>query len=115
MGYFLSSKLYHSRIGVLVHWCPGCKERHSVYIDEAGHNNNIVWSFNGDYEKPTFSPSVKHSTNVPRTIEELTKPVTYVKCHYSITDGMIIYCNDSMHEFAGKSIPLPCLPTFNEG
>lgn len=31
-------------------WCPGCNRAHSIKIG--------VWQFNGDVEKPTFSPSV---------------------------------------------------------
>lgn len=58
------------------------------------------WTFNGDLEKPTFSPSLLVTgflnTQHPDGI-----------CHSYITDGKIMYLNDSTHECAGKTIELP--------
>ncbi len=34
MGYYISSKWYRSAPGMLAHWCPGCNERHFIYVKE---------------------------------------------------------------------------------
>jgi hypothetical protein len=51
------------------------------------------WSWNGDTENPTIRPSIlsEDGTN---------------KCHCWITDGKVIFLNDSNHEFAGKTMDL---------
>ena len=77
-----------------VHHCPGCSAIH-VVPDDRG------WTFNGDYEQPTFQPSVRLSK--PRKQGE--QPITY--CHYIVTDGKINYCADSTHSLAGQTIVLP--------
>jgi hypothetical protein len=41
--------------GSVTFWYPGCKEYHSIHVEGSEHP---VWSFNGDYESPTFTPSV---------------------------------------------------------
>lgn len=38
--------------GGYMHWCPGCEEVH-VLPDR--------WTFNGDLDSPTFTPSFRHS------------------------------------------------------
>lgn len=83
--------------GYYHHWCPGCKARH--LIPDWGDDGKR-WSFNGDFERPTFTPSVRLSAGGK----------TY--CHYFITDGRIIYCDDSEHELKGQTVMLPDLPKF---
>jgi hypothetical protein len=36
-------------------------------------------------------------------------------CHYFLTDGLISFCGDSTHDFAGKTVPLPELPERMQG
>lgn len=79
--------------------CPGCKREHSLPI--AG---KVVWSFNGNRDKPTFSPSIK-ITSVRSPFPPFD--ATPLICHSFITDGMIQFCSDSTHELAGKTVPLP--------
>lgn len=94
------------------HWCPGCKEMHTLFDS---------WTFvNNDLNKPTFSPSFRHSGF--KTINDEygnwlgewerdanNKPIPDV-CHYILTDGILNYCNDCTHELKGQSVPLPELP-----
>lgn len=75
------------------HWCPGCDQVHPI-PDEG-------WTFSGNQESPTFTPSVKHTWG--------SKPGSRC-CHYFVTDGVIHYCSDSTHPMAGRSLPLPELP-----
>jgi len=71
--------------GRYMHWCSGCQITHPLPDS---------WTFNGDLERPTFSPSFKQM-------------IGDVTCHYFITNGDIVYCADSWHGLAGKTVPLP--------
>lgn len=88
--------------GQLLFNCPGCKEPHSFNI-EPGPNgvggNKPVWQFNGDMEKPTFSPSLL----VRWTYGENREPRV---CHSFVTDGMIQFLSDCTHTLAGQTVPL---------
>lgn len=76
----------------LVHRCAGCNEDHLIPMW-----GEKPWTFNNDFEKPTLSPSVKH-TFAPGSKRHI--------CHYFIRDGQIQYCSDSNHELAGKTVEL---------
>lgn len=58
------------------------------------------WTFNGNLEKPTFSPSLL-------VTGYLNAEQPDGVCHSYITDGKIQYLSDSTHEYAGKTIELP--------
>lgn len=81
--------------GLYRHWCPGCQSNHLIPV---GEENKVRWEFNGSMEKPTFSPSVRHSWNDGKC------------CHYYIRDGQIQFCSDSSHSLSGQTVPLPELP-----
>lgn len=80
--------------------CPGCKHRHLIYTKEQSPGG-AKWIFNGDLEKPNFTPSIfvnpkNHECYVP----ELHS------CHSFIRDGKIQFLNDCTHESAGQTIEL---------
>ena len=96
------------------HWCPGCLEMHRLPDS---------WSFNGNVNSPTFTPSFRHS-GVKRVIvdgkwagdwagdwiyDAQGEPIPHI-CHYILTDGVLNFCGDCTHELSGKSVPLPELP-----
>jgi hypothetical protein len=94
--------------------CPGCGQCHYVNIAPPTDKNGPVWGFNGNTERPTFTPSVKVSGTKRLTdaqIEEFKKtgalpePVDFV-CHFFVRDGHIEYCGDSTHALAGKTVPM---------
>lgn len=94
--------------GRLGFWCPGCQEMHVV---------TSGWSFNGDYERPTFSPSVLVTWRHPKGHTNANPaPVGYdgeyveERCHTYITDGRIQFLGDCTHELAGQTIPLEPRP-----
>lgn len=89
------------------HWCPGCKQVHSIAVEKA-FANGARWSFNGSEEAPTFEPSVKVHWTRPKSHGELAGK-EYV-CHYFLRDGVIDFLSDSTHELAGKKVPLPDFP-----
>lgn len=79
----------------LVH-CPGCKMPHQIHTSP---DQKVNWTFNGDMEKPTFSPSllVKY-----RWGEERDNNV----CHSFIRNGVWEFLNDCTHELAGQKVPM---------
>lgn len=80
------------------HWCPGCNEKHYINTDEG---SGPKWSFNGNWDTPTFTPSVSISWG--------DQPGAR-RCHYNITDGQVIFHGDCTHELKGMTVPLPDLP-----
>lgn len=82
----------------IAHWCPGCKGPHVIYTEYPGH---AVWTWNGDVDKPTTTPSVRCFTTDPDGKNQRTL------CHYFLTDGNIVFCADCPHEFSGKTVPIP--------
>jgi hypothetical protein len=97
--------------------CPACNSSHSVVI----RGNVPAWDWNGDYEKPTFSPSilVTHPVWVPEITEDNWQEwcahpwqqTQHTKiCHSFVRDGQIQYLTDCTHELAGKTVDLPDLP-----
>lgn len=102
--------------GGYIHWCPGCEEVHTIST-EAPYT--LHWSFNGDVDRPTFSPSVRIKGKKRRIENGIWKgewerdehghPVDFC-CHYILTDGQLQYCGDSTHPLSGQTVPLPELP-----
>lgn len=90
------------------HYCPGCESNHGIWT-EARNSRGATWSFDGNMESPTFSPSIKVTYNgadAGQTDEDGFKSPPEV-CHYFIRNGMIEFCGDSTHSLAGKTVPLP--------
>jgi hypothetical protein len=81
-----------------------CKSGFYVVFKCHKHGEHLVeaarWHFNGNLDKPTISPSVRHFVPQVGSTPENTI------CHYSIADGEITYHGDNPHEFAGKKLDL---------
>lgn len=60
------------------------------------------WTWNGDVENPTIRPSVR--TIFP-TVDDDGNLVDAI-CHSWITDGKIIFLEDSTHELSGQTLDL---------
>lgn len=77
-----------------------------------------TWSWDGDLERPTISPSVlvhPHDRFIDGSLERpaLTAPeniTTTPLCHSFVTDGRIEYLSDSTHALAGQTVDLPEWP-----
>jgi hypothetical protein len=72
--------------------CKACGYSHGVWVTSKSPYTGAQWSFNGNMEKPTFSPSLNINA-------------TY-KCHSFITDGKIQYLNDCTHSMAGLTLEM---------
>lgn len=102
-----------------VHWCPACGEAH-VYVTEQIRPGGPQWTFNGDKDAPTFTPSMKITGKQTTQDDKGEWTGDWVRgpdgkaldmcCHYFITTGQIIYCGDSTHSLKGQKVPLPDLP-----
>ena len=93
----LSSKLRDIEGGRLLFWCPGCKDPHMV---NTRRGERPCWTWNGDAERPTLSPSVLtyHPDGQPP------------RCHLFLREGRIQFLGDCTHELAGQTVDLPDLP-----
>lgn len=102
-----AGKLLRKCDGGYLVWCPACSEAHVVAVEKP-LGNGAKWTFNGDLEKPTFSPSllVKTGSAVDPDFKDGPDDPPTV-CHSFIRDGNWEYCPDSRHELAGKTVPIP--------
>jgi hypothetical protein len=77
-------------------WCCGCESYHAYQVKPV-YETDKVWSFNGDEDNPTFSPSL---------VVELPGK----RCHLFVRDGKIEYLADCSHHLAGKTVELLAEP-----
>ncbi|CCW20150.1 hypothetical protein EBBID32_45210 [Sphingobium indicum BiD32] len=72
------------------------------------HDERTRWRWNGDADKPTFTPSILVRTG--RAVdpsyewEEGDPPEV---CHSFVTDGRIQFLTDCTHAFAGQTVDIP--------
>lgn len=97
----LGAKLRRLEGGRVAFWCPGCKTGHQINVFEDPNRQGPLWGFNGDGDKPTFTPSI--FVNPPH----LRGPSTRPSCHSFVTDGRIQFLSDSTHALAGQTVDLP--------
>lgn len=81
------------QLGLIYFKCPGCQVLHM--IPTAGKS---AFRFNGDFEKPTISPSVlvQGFLNKSKSI-----------CNFTVTDGNIYFLPNSTHDRADQTVELP--------
>ena len=93
-------------------WCPGCKHAHSFPTSEKWYDDSKlyegkrkpVWSFSGDLDCPSFTPSLRVFITDPNTKQERTL------CHSVITNGQIAFYNDCEHDLKNQTVELPSIP-----
>lgn len=98
--------LENDRVGF---WCDGCNELHIVRVPP----HPRAWGFNGDYDKPTFTPSVLVQ-GVERLTEDEYERVRSGEvvqqrprvCHSFVTDGRVAYLSDCTHGLKGMTVEL---------
>lgn len=74
--------------------CPGCGIGHSFRVE----GNGPRWTFNGDVDKPTFSPSL---------LVRWRHQDRDMVCHSFVTDGRMQFLTDCTHSLAGQTIDMP--------
>lgn len=70
--------------------CPGCQSNHAF---------DSRWTFNGDFQKPTFNPSL--------LVEIGKHPNPPDRCHSFVKEGKIQFLNDCSHDMAGQTVDIP--------
>lgn len=101
----LSAVLRRSTNNSLLFTCPGCKGWHVVNVESDARPR---WDWNGDVDRPTFSPSILVRTG--RAVDPTFKPEPGDPpevCHSFVTDGRIQFLTDSTHDLAGQTVDLP--------
>jgi hypothetical protein len=89
-------------------YCPGCRRCHTFTTGSAVGPN---WTFSGDLDRPTFSPSLLIFTTRPKggdTANPEDERVTL--CHLFVRGGKIEYCGDSPHELRGQTVDMVDIP-----
>lgn len=97
----ISKTLRSAEDGRLLFWCPGCDTAHAV---PHGAGTGPRWTWNGDAERPTFSPSLLVTYDGADAGTPNGLPAV---CHSFISDGRIQFCSDSTHALAGKTVDIP--------
>lgn len=112
--------------------CPGCKSYHALTTTRHA-GNGARWNFNGDYDKPTITPSILSTsewddesalteadygpwTPIPGCEDAKQRDVlpgsrSKVKkhrevCHSFVTAGRIQFLGDCTHELRGQTVDL---------
>jgi Family of unknown function (DUF6527) len=75
--------------------CPACQETHHLLV-KPDHDRG--WTFNGDMDQPTFSPSllVTYDGADGRRV-----------CHSYIVGGRMGFLTDCTHAMRGQTVDLP--------
>lgn len=86
--------------------CPGCDCQHQIFT---GEGPGPSWSFNGDLDRPTCSPSllVKMGPEYDPVTHLAKKGAPGRVCHSFIKDGMIQFLGDCTHSLAGRTVEIP--------
>lgn len=98
--------------GVSFH-CPGCRRPHVVFVGPQRRDGRARWGFNGDYDAPTFDPSVMVEGVQDLTDDEhaqlmrgdTVEPRPLV-CHSFVRNGEIQFLSDCTHVLAGQTVAL---------
>lgn len=107
----LSSKLRSATDGGILFWCPGCDGAHQVKV---GAGPGPRWGYDGNADRPTFSPSVLVQGTQPVTDDEHARIMAGEKieprplrCHSFVAGGRIQFLDDCTHALAGQTVDLP--------
>jgi hypothetical protein len=119
----LSRVLRNIEKGGLGFFCPGCREMHVVWT---GEGPGPRWGWNGNAEKPTFTPSVLvtgrgftdageaafeawHAAGCPKPAPQFESQDK--RCHTFVTDGRIQFLSDCTHPLAGQTVNMVDVPS----
>lgn len=79
--------------GIWFFHCPGCGRDHPFHVG-AAHPDGRGWQFNGDPERPTFSP-----------ILLVLDPER--RCHSFVRDGNVQFLNDCWYPLREQTVEIP--------
>jgi hypothetical protein len=98
MGWMIGRKIRQMRDGMYCFWCPGCDGVHAFWTKNGPVVDGVEqnWTFNGDGDKPTITPSLDVARNMPD-----------FHCHSFVRNGLIEFLSDSHHALKGQTVPIP--------
>lgn len=102
---FRETKYYE---GQIFHYCPGCNECHGIAVEKP-FSNGAQWQFDGNLEKPTFTPSINIRIG-PFPDDHPRYPGKIKVCHYFLKEGRLQYLDDCTHDYKGQTIDLQPIP-----
>lgn len=107
----LISKTLRNGVDNRLLWhCPGCNTPHMI---QHGEGTGPRWTWNGNADAPTFSPSVlvtwNEPSDVPKEFDDRLKDVPKI-CHSFVVDGNMQFLSDCTHSLAGQTTPIPDWP-----
>jgi hypothetical protein len=85
--------------------CPACdaEDMGFAHVFYKKMKNDIPgWSFNGDFEKPTFTPSMLATAKYGDPADGKDH-----RCHSFVTDGFIQYLGDCSHSMMNQTVEIP--------
>ena len=107
----MGQKVKLANDGTALFKCPGCQRAHGIRVRGTDHP---VWGWNGSVESPTFTPSILVTGVQPLTDAEADRvfsgekiELLPLRCHSFVTDGKIMFLEDSTHKLSGKTADLP--------
>ena len=106
----LSPILRNGSDGRLTWWCPGCDHAHMI---QTGSGSGPRWTWDGNAEKPTFSPSVLVRWSEPNDDPALAGDEVHdvpKVCHSFVVEGQMQMLGDCTHALAGQTVPIPPWP-----
>lgn len=123
----LSKILRDTEDNGLMFWCPACDMAHRI---RHGAGAGPRWGWNGNVDKPTFTPSILlrgvrltdignaqieewRAAGMPARNGEQFDNTPSV-CHSFVTDGRIQFLSDCTHALAGQTVDLPSWPLEDE-
>lgn len=83
--------------------------------DEASEaRKEPVWTWNGSVDKPTLHPSLRTSGTFPLSDSQTAHILSGEKfeptpwlCHTFVTDGQVIFLDDTTHDLRTQTLDLP--------
>lgn len=83
-----TGKLRLVKPGVLLHWCPGCGEGHTIDVHEMSRNGHVL-GWDGDIYLPSVAEPIERVTARGR-------------CAYRLKAGIIYFESDCWHHLANQ-------------
>lgn len=105
-GFTRLSLVLEEADGKLFFGCPGCNMVHGLNVL---NGQTPSWTWNGDVERPTFSPSVLVKYPWKMMVNGGREQVT---CHSFVREGRIEFLGDCTHALAGQTVDLPTMDDY---
>lgn len=109
------------RAGAHLHlWCPGCDDLHLISVrGDDGSRPKVEWTWDGNLEAPTVTPSIKVGGVQWPKASPFYKPQHRARakqpicCHSHLTAGVWNFLADCTHALRGN-VPMVELPEDDE-